>query len=123
MALSLLMLTCITSFLSLGCERVALIGRPTLSPAAGFEEVELVGQVIAIDLDERLISIKTREGEQRKIFYDPDTQVLVEGREYPITRLRVGDNVALHLLKDARGNAYTNLVRVRPVSLDSKSQY
>jgi len=123
MAVSLLMKTLAMSFLSLGCESVALIGRPTLPPGVGFEEVELLGQVEGIEPGEKSISIKTREGERRKIFYNPDTQVLVKGREYPITSLRVGDSVALQLLKDPQGKAYTDLVRVRTVSPDNESQY
>ncbi len=108
-----IMFTLTVTFFSSGCESVALVGRPTLPLEAGTAEIELVGQVDGLDLGERIIFIATRTGERRRVRYDAGTRVLIAGREYPVTGLRVGDRVTLQLFTDERGNTYTDLVRVR----------
>lgn len=96
-----------------GCESVALVGRPTLGPGAGIEEIELVAEVEGFDTREKEVYMRTEEGRTRVVAYTPDTRVIIEGREHPITVLRSGDLVAMQLHKDARGNDYANLIRVR----------
>ncbi len=101
---------------SSGCESITLVGRPTLPPGAEMAETELVGQVDGLDLGERIIFIATRTGERRRIRYDAGTPVLIAGREFPITGLRVGDRVTLQLFTDECENTHTDLVRVRSIS-------
>ena len=101
------------AFLSSGCESVALVGRPTLPPGVGSEERELVGRIEGLDFNREVIFIEPLDGHRQSIIYKPHTRVLIAGREYGVSSLRVGDRVAMQLLSDERGTNYTELVRVR----------
>lgn len=94
----------------LGCmENIALIGRPTI--AEGQNDVQ--GEVERLDASSRRIYLRSTEGGRRVIAYSADAKVLLRGREYPLTRLETGDIVAMQLKRDARGDSYTDLIRVQ----------
>jgi hypothetical protein len=96
-----------------GCEEVALVGRPTVGPGGGIEDIEFVANVEGLDTQHQEIYLQTQEGRTRVVEYHGDTRVIIGGREYPVRDLRVGDRVAMEIRKDSRGQDYADLIRVR----------
>jgi len=96
-----------------GCDNIALVGRPTLGVGSSLEEIEFVAEVESLDTRDRQLYLRTSEGERKVVSYTPATRVIIEGREYPVTDLKSGDRVVMQLHKDSRGNDYTDLIRVR----------
>ena len=93
-----------------GCmENIALIGRPTIEEGQN----DVRGEVERVDLGSRQIYLRPDKGDRRVVAYSADAQVLYRGREYPVTRLETGDVVALQVKRDARGDSYTDLIRVQ----------
>jgi hypothetical protein len=93
-----------------GCmENIALIGRPTIEEGQN----DVVGEVDRVDLPSRQIYFRPNTSDRPVVAFSADAQVLDHGREYPVTRLKPGDLVALQMKRDARGDAYTDLIRVQ----------
>lgn len=93
-----------------GCmENIALIGRPTIAEG----ESDVRGEIERVDFPSRRIYLRPNGSDRRVVAYSTDAKVLYRGREYPLTRLETGDVVALQLKRDARGDSYTDLVRVQ----------
>ena len=99
-----------------GCSdnNFALLGRDTL-PANATQTVsgEFVATVERVNTGSREIDLRPNEGRSRVVGYSEDTHVIYRGREYPISQLEAGDIVAMELRQDARGNSYTDLIRVQ----------
>ena len=99
-----------------GCSdnNFALLGRDTL-PSNVTQKVpdEFVATVERVNTGSREIDLRPNEGRSRVVGYSEDTHVIYRGREYPISQLEPGDIVAMQLRQDARGNSYTDLIRVQ----------
>lgn len=93
-----------------GCmENIALIGRPTIEEG----QSDVVGEVERVDLSERRIYLRPNESDRRVVALSTDAQVLYRGREYPVTRLKPGDVVAMQVKRDPRGESYADLIRIQ----------
>lgn len=93
-----------------GCmENIALIGRPTIEEGQG----DLVGEVERVDIASRRLYLRPQGSDRRTVAFSADAQVLDRGREYPVTRLRPGDLVAMQTRRDARGDPYATLIRIQ----------
>lgn len=90
------------------CENIALIGRPSVD-----SDDEVVGEVERLDTRNSEIYVRPEKGRTGIVSYNADTRVIDRGREHPVTYLKTGDFVAMQIKKDARGNPYTNLIRIR----------
>lgn len=92
-----------------GCsDNVALMGRPALQ----LDQEELFAEIDRVDASSREIHLRPNDSRKRVIGYSADTRVLYRGREYTVAQLESGDKVSLQLRQDARGNSYTDVVRV-----------
>lgn len=94
---------------SAGCESVALVGRDPLP----LEPAEVVAQVERLDTRLSEVHLRPNNGPTRVVGYHAGTRVLRAGRDYPVTDLRSGDVVAMHLQQDPQGRFYTDLLNVR----------
>jgi hypothetical protein len=93
-----------------GCmENIALIGRPSIAEG----ENDIVGEVERVDRGARRIYLRPDRGDSRIIAFSTDAQVLYRGREYPVTKLESGDVVAMQMRRGARGDSYTDLIRLQ----------
>ena len=93
-----------------GCmENIALIGRPTIEEG----QSDVVGEVERVDLSERRIYLRPNESDRRVVALSTDAQVLYRGREYPVTRSKPGDVVAMQIKRDPRGESYADLIRIQ----------
>jgi hypothetical protein len=93
-----------------GCmENIALIGRPTIEEG----QSDVVGEVERVDLSERRIYLRPNESDRRVVALSTDAQALYRGREYPVTRLKPGDVVAMQVKRDPRGESYADLIRIQ----------
>ena len=106
----------VTLAVTAGCSdnNFALLGRDTL-PSNATQTVpdEFVATVERVNTGSREIDLRPNEGRSRVVGYSGDTRVIYRGREYPISQLEPGDIVAMQLRQDARGNSYTDLIRVQ----------
>jgi len=99
-----------TLTLSAGCmENIALVGRPSLEE--GREDI--VGEVARLDTSSRQIYLRATESRTPVVGYSANAQVLYRGRDYAVSQLEPGDLVAMQVNQDARGNYYTDLIRVQ----------
>jgi hypothetical protein len=114
-----------------GCEHIALIPRESVATGprpdrvdgsrsdrvdgsrSGFDRLDLVGTVETNDTRAREITIRTTDGQTRRVAYNPDTRAFIRGRESPISEVRRGDVVEVQTVRDSRGGEYVNVVRVR----------
>jgi hypothetical protein len=93
-----------------GCmENIALIGRPTIEEG----QSDVVGEVERVDLSERRIYLRPNESDRRVVALSTDAQALYRGREYPVTRLKPGDVVAMQVKRDPYGESYADLIRIQ----------
>ena len=96
-----------------GCmENIALIGRPTIEEG----QDDVVGEVERVDLSGRRIYLRSDKSDRRSVALSADAQVLQRGRDYPITRLKPGDVVAMQIKRDSRGEPYADLLRIQESS-------
>jgi hypothetical protein len=101
-----------------GCsDNVALVGRPTLE----LGQDEFVAEVERLDTSSREIHLRPNDSRTRVVGYSTEARVMYRGREYPVTQLEAGDVVAMRLRQDARGNSYTDLIRVQE-SIQDRNQ-
>jgi len=95
---------------SVSCsDNVALVGRPTLQ----LDQDEIFAEIIRVDTSSREIHLRPDDSSNRVVGYSADARVLYRGREYPIPQLESGDKVSMQLMKDSRGNSFTDLIRVQ----------
>jgi len=94
---------------SAGCESVALVGRDALPR----EPAEVVAEVERLDTRLSEVHLRPNSGPTRVVGYNSGTRVLHAGRDYPVTYLRSGDIVAMHLQQDPRGRFYVDLLNIR----------
>jgi hypothetical protein len=108
---------------SLGCEQVALVGRPDvdargterrdLGRPGELDRDEIVGTVDRVDRSDREVVIRTTEGRTTRVRYDSGTIVRTRGRDMGVEDLRPGDLVALNVRRDSRGEQYADIIRMR----------
>jgi len=108
----LLGLALLTIAAAAGCgENIAVIHRP--APEVNGEEI--TGEITGIDRTQNEIYLRATDGRSnpsRTVRYDANTQVIYQGRDYPVSALEVGDVVALQVWQRDRGNV-TDLIRVQ----------
>lgn len=93
-----------------GCmENIALIGRASI--ADGQDDV--VGEVERVEFSARRLYLRPNKSDRRVVALSADAQVLDRGREYPVTRLKPGDVVAMQVKRDSRGESYADLIRIQ----------
>ncbi len=92
-----------------GCsDNIALVGRSALQ----LDQEEFFAEIDRVDAWSREIHLRPNDSRKRVIGYSADTRVLYRGREYTVALLESGDKISMQLRQDARGNSYTDLVRV-----------
>jgi hypothetical protein len=99
-----------------GCSdsNFALVGRNTLPDRASQTlENEIEATVERLDGDSRQINLRRDDGRTQAVGYSTDARAIYRGREYPVSRLEVGDVVVMQLRQDSRGNFYTDLIRIQ----------
>lgn len=74
---------------------------------------QVVGEVLAVDTRQQVIQLRTQNGQTGNVFFDHNTRVVYQQREYNVTALERGDVIALQVQQDQRGNAYTNYIQVQ----------
>ncbi|HUH12951.1 MAG TPA: hypothetical protein VMK65_07560 [Longimicrobiales bacterium] len=77
------------------------------------QQGQVVGEVQAVDVNDREIDFRTEDGRYGSVAYDASTRVIYEGREYRPTALERGDLVVMHVQETANGQLYTERVEVR----------
>jgi len=101
--------------LTIGCmENIALVGRPTLQ----LEPEEIFAEIARVDSRSRQLHLRSESNRDRAVGYSADARVLYRGRDYSIAQLESGDKVSMQLRQDARGNSYTDLIRVQETVQD-----
>ena len=101
--------------LTIGCmENIALVGRPTLQ----LEPEEIFAEIARVDGRSRQLNLRLENNRDRVVEYSADARVLYRGRDYSIAQLENGDKVSMQLKQDARGNSYTDLIRVQETVQD-----
>ena len=101
--------------LTIGCmENIALVGRPTLQ----LEPEEIFAEIARVDGRSRQLNLRLENNRDRVVEYSADARVLYRGRDYSIAQLENGDKVSMQLKRDARGNSYTDLIRVQETVQD-----
>ena len=101
-----------------GCSgNTALIGRENLpvrasSKASQPVQNEVVGTVESVDTASNEIHLRAGPG-PGMVIYGADTRVTYLGRVYPVSRLRIGDIIAMQTEKDSRGNPHTHMIRLQ----------
>jgi len=93
-----------------GCESVALIGRPTLESRGGPENI--TATIDGIDPQGREIYLRAGSDQYYVVNYTDDTRVIVDGREYAATGLRVGDRVRVDVREDEGRRLIAGQIRV-----------
>jgi len=100
---------------SVGCSdhNVSLVGRDTL-PARASKTVrsEIVGTVARLDPASNEIHLRASPGHPGMVTYSAETRVMYLGRVYPVSQLRFGDNAAMQMETDSRGNPHTHVIRL-----------
>ena len=74
---------------------------------------QVVGEVQGVDTRQQFIQIRTQNGQTGNVFFDQNTRVVYQQREYNVSALERGDVIALQVQQDQRGNAYTNYIQVQ----------
>ena len=80
------------------------------------------GEVLYVDTNQQVIQIRSQSGQTGNVFFDQNTRVVYQQREYPVTSLERGDVVTLQVQQDQRGNAYTNYIQVQQSVQDRGGQ-
>lgn len=80
------------------------------------------GEILFVDTNQQVIQIRTQNGQTGNVYFDQNTRVVYQQREYPVTALERGDVVTLQVQQDQRGNAYTNYVQVQQSVQDRGGQ-
>jgi hypothetical protein len=98
-----------------GCSgNTALVGRDTL-PARATQPVpdEIVATVEQVDTWSREIHLRPNGGGFAVVAYGDETRLMYRGHAYLVSRLKIGDIVAMPVEKNARGKLHTALIRVQ----------
>jgi hypothetical protein len=74
---------------------------------------QVVGEIQGIDARQGMMQIRTQSGQTGNVYFDQNTRVVYQQREYAVTALERGDVVAFQVQQDQRGNAYTNYIQVQ----------
>ena len=74
---------------------------------------QATGEILGVDPNQQIIQIRTQQGQTGNVYFDQNTRVVYQQREYPVTALERGDVVTLQIQQDQRGAAYTNYVLVQ----------
>ena len=93
-------------------ENIALIGRPTIEEG----QDDFVAEVDRVDRSAWRLYLRPNKDARRVVALSADARVLDRGREFPVTRLRPGDVVAMQIRRDSRGDPYTDLIRIQEYS-------
>jgi len=100
---------------TVGCagNNIALVGRDTLAPRA-IQPVqnEILGTVERVNTGANEIFLRPAPGHPGMVSYSAETRVMYLGRVYPVSQLRFGDNVAMQMETDSRGNPHTHVIRL-----------
>lgn len=101
---------CLAVFM-LGCENIALVGRPTLESRG--QPSSVTATVNGVDHGLRELYLRTAADQHWVVNYSRDTRVLSDGREYEPTALRVGDRVQVALREGPDKKLYAEEIRVQ----------
>ncbi|HEX8362234.1 MAG TPA: hypothetical protein VF613_19105 [Longimicrobium sp.] len=74
---------------------------------------QVAGEIQGVDTQRGFLQIRTQSGQTGNVYFDQNTRVVYQQREYPVTALERGDVVAMNVQQDQRGNAYTNYIQVQ----------
>ena len=80
------------------------------------------GEILYVDTQQQVMQIRTQSGQTGNVYFDQNTRVVYQQREYPVTALERGDVVTFQVQQDQRGNAYTNYVQVQQSVQDRGGQ-
>jgi len=83
---------------------------------------QVVGEIQGIDARQGIMQIRTQNGQTGNVYFDQNTRVVYQQREYNVTALERGDVVAFQVQQDQRGNAYTNYIQVQQSVQDRTGQ-
>jgi hypothetical protein len=83
---------------------------------------QVVGEIQGIDARQGMMQIRTQNGQTGNVYFDQNTRVVYQQREYAVTALERGDVVAFQVQQDQRGNAYTNYIQVQQSVQDRSGQ-
>lgn len=100
----------------MACDNVALVGRDSAAPESRrerFDRGEMAGTLERVDTRARQLQLRTRSGRTTTVRYTPDTRVIFNGRELPVSELRRDDDITVQLFRDSRGDESTSLIRLR----------
>jgi hypothetical protein len=118
-ASGLTMAAALTALAGCGGSNIGLVGRDTLPARAGQPaQSEIVGTVARVDTGSNEIHLRPISGHPGMVTYSSETRVTYLGRAYPVSRLRLGDIVAMQMEQDSRGNPHTHTIRLQESSGD-----
>ena len=102
-----------------GCAQMGQLGTlgdvlgGVMNPQGAGAQGQISGRVENVDTRNARLEIYTQEGRREAVFFDDRTRVIYQQREYPVTALERGDEVALRVQRDNRGNLYTGEIHVQ----------
>jgi len=100
-----------------GCENIALVGRDSLK----LEPAEVVVEVERVDAVARQIRLRPSPERVTVVSYNDHTQVVYRGHELPVTDLKAGDIVAMHVKEAPPGHFYSDFLSLRERSGERSS--
>ena len=99
-----------------GCSQLGSLGSlgnvlgGVLSPAGSGNQV--YATVRYVDTRSQVLQVTTQNGQTCNIYFDQNTQVVYQNQRYNVTSLEQGDEVAMRIQQDQRGNYYTDYIQV-----------
>jgi hypothetical protein len=81
-------------------------------PAGGTDSGAVTAEIRGVDARNRIIEIRTDDGQNADVRYDDDTRVVYRQQEYPVTALEPGDVVRMDVQRSGNGY-YTQDIQVQ----------
>lgn len=101
----------IMSIVAVGCENVALVGRPEVKSRANGSQ--LAGTVEELDFERQEIYLRTEGGQTQIVSYGPETRISIDAQEAPASRIRQGDALEVRLRQAPDRRAMAESIRVQ----------
>lgn len=83
---------------------------------------QVVAEVQSVDTQRQLLGVRAQDGSTGNVYFDQNTVVYYQQRQYPVTSLERGDVVALQLQQASNGSVYASRIDVQQSVQDRTGQ-